>query len=1202
MRDATAPDRRNRKWWFRPLFIVFACLVVVIAFALMPRYQLQLVTVDDAHQWSGSESPPQRQIVWQPATPFAPVGNEVPLAESRIRPQITDNGNVLFFTARSDDDQYGIMRSEQVDGQWTVPEAVDELNSPSNDIGPVVRADGQILYLYSDRDGGFGGMDLYVSLRDGDRWSKPINLGARINSPSHEYDPAISPDGSRLYFSSNRSDAINRQMASEQYDSQSDHWTTTLRTDLGNRTFDLYVSHLDDATKEWNHASPLTSLNTTQYNEGSPFVSSDGASLIFVSDRPERHGESQNYDIYRARIVDGPLTAENLGIGINSSANEVEPALAKAGFQIVFSRSIDQESIRYGLFQSTAKEVLRTAQWESSRWQAFSAAVVSTFKQLFQRFWWILCVLALLALAIWLIRQMTIRRIAIPGFLIAAITIHFLLVTSSFYVFFQEEISYRLHKMFEEETVLASEVLFPSSAPNLEKQPKFDQVADLEMPESVDPIEVSKQVTESVQTNVQPVELAMPQMPVRITGDLPSDAVVATVFVPPKPDDQERKLTRRTTQSALVSPDRVVLEQTVAVNPLQAKPIESINPEVQVQDIDITHDEVHPIQVTVNQPESLLTAEESDLQPDFQSDLMTTRFESEAILINRDETSRVPEQTTDETIATEMIAVKNAVDQVSQKSVSIDLPLSREMTEPTIAQLKPTELLSENRSAPAAMSEETLPQPFVLAVGMESLAVNRSPAAATLQRAGHSRRQSDHPSESLRIVVPVGTGQSVTEATPPKLASLDVARRSMQDAVVNLVPPGSAEAKSMQQTTSPLPAKDLPVELPSTIAAIPVSLPNRLPNRRSLKASDAYADTNVNLRSLLQRRRLDPAMKSEIVKEFGGNDETLAAIREGLSWIEQHQHADGHWGLHNFHENCQGHERCNGGGGSQSDTAGTGLALLPFLGDGETHKQGAHKDLVGRGITWLVTHQKPDGDLFTGGQDIARMYSHGIATIALCECYGMSGDASLRGPAQRAIDFIVDAQDPKTGGWRYRPRDGGDTSVLGWQVMALKSGQMAELNVPQNTLREAERWLQSIAGKGGRMGQFAYQAGRFNPAMTAESLLCLEYLGAEHDEDQVRHAADFLLANTPQKDRESSYFWYYGTQAMFHLQGEHWKKWNSVLHPLLIESQQKEGPTSGTWDAKDQWERSGGRIYSTSLRLLMLEVYYRHLPLYRVIR
>ena len=343
-------------------------------------------------------------------------------------------------------------------------------------------------------------------------------------------------------------------------------------------------------------------------------------------------------------------------------------------------------------------------------------------------------------------------------------------------------------------------------------------------------------------------------------------------------------------------------------------------------------------------------------------------------------------------------------------------------------------------------------------------------------------------------------------------------------------------------------------------------------------------------------------MKSQIIKEFGGNDETLAVIRKGLKWIEQHQHSDGHWGLHNFHENCQGHERCSGSGSSQSDTAGTGLALLPFLGDGETHKQGTHKDLVGRGITWLVTHQKPDGDLFTGGQDIARMYSHGIATIALCECYGMSGDASLRGPAQRAIDFIVAAQDPNTGGWRYRPRDGGDTSVLGWQVMALKSGQMAELNVPQNTLKEAERWLQSIAGKGDRVGQFAYQGGRFNPAMTAESLLCLEYLGADHDEDQVRHAADFLLANTPQKDRETSYFWYYGTQAMFHLQGEHWKKWNSELHPLLIESQQKEGPTAGTWDAKDQWERSGGRIYSTSLRLLMLEVYYRHLPLYRVIR
>jgi hypothetical protein len=229
------------------------------------------------------------------------------------------------------------------------------------------------------------------------------------------------------------------------------------------------------------------------------------------------------------------------------------------------------------------------------------------------------------------------------------------------------------------------------------------------------------------------------------------------------------------------------------------------------------------------------------------------------------------------------------------------------------------------------------------------------------------------------------------------------------------------------------------------------------------------------------------------------------------------------------------------------------------------------------------------------------MYSHAIAAIALCECYGMTGDPSLRRPAQLATDFIVSAQDPKSGGWRYRPRQFADTSVVGWQVMALKSAQMAELNVPEKTFDAAQRWLDSVAGNKQRLGQFAYQGNRYNAAMTAEALLCLEYLDADRGSEPLLQGADYLLENLPKKGRESSYYWYYGTQAMFHLQGDHWQRWNDAIHPLLIATQSQKGPTAGTWDPRDQWEKRGGRIYATSLRVLMLEVYYRHLPIYQVI-
>lgn len=230
------------------------------------------------------------------------------------------------------------------------------------------------------------------------------------------------------------------------------------------------------------------------------------------------------------------------------------------------------------------------------------------------------------------------------------------------------------------------------------------------------------------------------------------------------------------------------------------------------------------------------------------------------------------------------------------------------------------------------------------------------------------------------------------------------------------------------------------------------------------------------------------------------------------------------------------------------------------------------------------------------------MYSHGIAAIALCEAYGMSRDPELREPAQRAIDFIVEAQHD-AGGWRYHPKQPGDTSVMGWQIMALKSGQMAELKIPQDTLDKAEQWLRkTAAGTGNMLGRFGYQNAHGQPAMTAEALLCLEYLGADRSDPHLTGGADYMLTQLPKHGQLTSYYWYYGTQAMYHMQGEYWSQWNNALHEMLLETQVKDGPMAGTWTPRDNWEKSGGRIYATSLRLLMLEVYYRHLPLYQALQ
>ncbi len=166
--------------------------------------------------------------------------------------------------------------------------------------------------------------------------------------------------------------------------------------------------------------------------------------------------------------------------------------------------------------------------------------------------------------------------------------------------------------------------------------------------------------------------------------------------------------------------------------------------------------------------------------------------------------------------------------------------------------------------------------------------------------------------------------------------------------------------------------------------------------------------------------------------------------------------------------------------------------------------------------------------------------------------------------------------------------------------MALKSAQMANLQVPAASLQGCRTWLQRVAGTGGKLGQFGYtNNSTVKPEMTAEALLCLQYLDMPRDDPHISAGSAYLSKTLPRKNTHSSYYWYYGTQVMYHLQGEPWKRWNDAMKPLLIATQEKTGHQAGTWPPRDNWERSGGRLLATSLRILMLEVYFSHLPLYR---
>jgi hypothetical protein len=343
-------------------------------------------------------------------------------------------------------------------------------------------------------------------------------------------------------------------------------------------------------------------------------------------------------------------------------------------------------------------------------------------------------------------------------------------------------------------------------------------------------------------------------------------------------------------------------------------------------------------------------------------------------------------------------------------------------------------------------------------------------------------------------------------------------------------------------------------------------------------------------------------MRKAMNGRFGGTKQTERAVAGALNWIARHQSRDGSWSIGQYNRACKD-RTCTGPGSAQADAAATAMGLLPFLAAGQTHKsKGPYKTNINSGLYWLIQHQAADGNL-SGGQHT--MYTHGLATITLCEAYGISRDEHVGEAAQRAVRFIERAQHPRTGGWRYSPGEEGDTSVVGWQVMALKSAQMAGLSVQPESLTGAKNFLKTCAS-GNYGGLFGYMPGTGpTPTLTAVGLLCNQYLGVGRDDKLMMEGVDNLMHNLPTQDVRSCYYWYYATQVMHNLPGPQWDQWNRQMRRLLIESQVKDNTcANGSWDPahpnRDAYEDVGGRLMVTSLSCLTLEVYYRYLPLYQL--
>ncbi len=303
------------------------------------------------------------------------------------------------------------------------------------------------------------------------------------------------------------------------------------------------------------------------------------------------------------------------------------------------------------------------------------------------------------------------------------------------------------------------------------------------------------------------------------------------------------------------------------------------------------------------------------------------------------------------------------------------------------------------------------------------------------------------------------------------------------------------------------------------------------------------------------------------------DEPTKKAIGRALEWLASKQNADGSWS----------------DGGYQHNTAITSFALLALLSQGHLPNQGLYGPEVAKGARFLMAASRPTDGYLVGARG-GNMYCHGMATLALAELWGSTGDDELKPVLQKAVDLIVKCQNPQ-GGWRYEPAPtGADISVTIMQVMALRAAKNAGLHVPDSTLKKAITYITACyqANSGG----FSYMPGSREPgfARTAAGL-CVLFLTGEYEAKQIPKGVEYLKKNF-ESQRHFFYGHYYAAHAMHQVGGKDWEEYYGRITTFLLKKQS----TDGSWS---RLEGGGvGPVYQTSISVIILSVPAHYLPIF----
>lgn len=380
-------------------------------------------------------------------------------------------------------------------------------------------------------------------------------------------------------------------------------------------------------------------------------------------------------------------------------------------------------------------------------------------------------------------------------------------------------------------------------------------------------------------------------------------------------------------------------------------------------------------------------------------------------------------------------------------------------------------------------------------------------------------------------------------------------------------------------------------------------------------AAPIFDQSRIEMSDMLSGRT-DPGLKNDLLSKYGGNKTTEESVEAALRWLRRQQEKDGSWSLNGPYK--------DGIHSLDNRPAATALALLAFQGAGNTRESGEHSIAVRRGWTWLLKQQNADGSFAPSIRSSeALFYTQAICTIALCEMITLekSVSSSVRKQAKAAVDYLLENQHAKLGGWKYAPQESSDLSVTGWCVMALKTAEMANISIPESNYKRVSAYLDSISYDDG--AGYVYQLvsnevteAEKRPSMTATGLMCREYLGWSQTEPALLRgaatlASDENLIRFPESEEEieengffhNVYGWYSTSMALKGLgpYNKYWRRWNTALSRELPKQQEPQSSDeAGSWDPKyDEYSFGGGRLYVTCLCVLCLEVYYRHLSIYR---